>query len=451
MTTSPASQHGPATPPAASTGPTLSLAAVTALGVGGMMGAGLYTLLGLASSTAGGLLPVSFLVAAVAAGLSVYSYAKLSTTYPSSGGASRYLDKGFGPGLVSGGLNVFQFVAYLIATALYAAGFAEYVVAVVGSGAPSWLRPAVGVGVVVLFTLVNLVSTSLVGRSETVIVAVEMAVLVAFVAWGLTKVEPSRLEQAPPGGSLSALGVLTGAALLYVTYQGFGVAATAGGNMRNPKRDLPKALYTALVVVAAVYLAVSTVTIMLLTLTDHVDSVGHLLADAGKAVAGRVGFVVISAAALLATASAVNATIFAAANIGSDVAQNRQLSHALTRTLGRSGNVALLVAAAVVVALVLFFPLSAVGQMTSLAFLVVYGAVSWGHVRLRHETGAKAWPLVAAVVVNAVLFVVLLLEAIRTGPASTWVTLLAVLVGSFAVEALYRRRTGSGQAAPARF
>jgi amino acid transporter len=210
--------------------------------------------------------------------------------------------------------------------------------------------------------------------------------------------------------------------------------------MRRPKRDLPRALYLALAIVTVVYLSVSAVTVMLLTLSNHADSVGHLLADAGEVVAGRVGFVVISAAALLATASAVNATIFAAANIGSDVAEHRQLSHALTRTVGRSGNVALLVSAVAVVALVLFFPLAAVGQMTSLAFLVVYGAVSWGHLHLRHETGARRWPLVAAIVVNALLFVVLLVEAIRTAPASTWVTLLVVLLGSFALEASYRRR-----------
>ncbi len=87
-----------------------------------------------------------------------------------------------------------------------------------------------------------------------------------------------------------------------------------------------------------------------------------------------------------------------------------------------------------------FFPLSAVGQMTSLAFLVVYGAVSYGHLRLRQHTGAKAWPLVAAVVLNAALFVALLVDAIRSGSPATWITLLAALVGSFAFEAIYRRR-----------
>lgn len=416
---------------------TLSLGAVTALGVGGMIGAGLFTLLGLAAGTAGGLLPVAFLVAAVAASFSVYSYARLGTTFPSRGGAARYLREAFGDGVVSGGLNVFQFVSYLIATSLYAAGFAEYAVALVDPGAAKAVRSGVAVAVVVVFTALNVLNAKLVGRSETAIVAIQIAVLVAFVVVGLVQAEPGRLDQSPPGG---ALGVVTAAALLYVNYQGFGVAATAGGSMRNPTRDLPRALYLSLGIVTVTYLAVSTVVVMLLDLTEHTDSLGHLLADAAESAAGRLGFVVVAIAALLASASAVSATIYAAANIGYDVAENRQVSHALTRTVGRSGNLALVVAAVLVIALVLFFPLSAVGAMTSLAFLVVYASVSWGHLRLRRRTGARRAPLVAAIVVNAVLFAVLLQEAVRTGPASTWITLLAVLAGSFVFEALYRAR-----------
>lgn len=141
----------------------LSLVAVPALGVGGMMGAGLYTLLGLASSTAGGLLPVAFLVAAIAAALSVYSYARLATVFPSRGGAADYLIRGLGDRVVSGGLNLFQYLAYIIATSLYAAGFAEYVVALGGPGAGDLLRPTVAVAVVVLFTVVNLVSSAVAG------------------------------------------------------------------------------------------------------------------------------------------------------------------------------------------------------------------------------------------------------------------------------------------------
>jgi len=100
--------------------------AATAIGVGGMMGAGLYTLVGLAATTAGVWVPLCFAIAAFVATFSVYSYAKLGARYPSSGGAAHFLVASFGDGVISGGLNVFQFFGWIIAMGLYAAGFAGY-------------------------------------------------------------------------------------------------------------------------------------------------------------------------------------------------------------------------------------------------------------------------------------------------------------------------------------
>ena len=414
----------------------IGLVSAAALGVGGMMGAGLYTLLGLAATSAGTMLPLAFLLAGLAAVFSVYSYSKLGATYPSRGGAADYLLREFGDGLTAGSLNVFQYIAYLIATSLYAAGFAEYVGALAGDSFPSWAGKAVGAGVVVLFTVVNMVGSRVVGRAETAIVGIETTILAGFIVLGLFKADPSRLTAE---GFPGLVGIVTGAALLYVTYQGFGVVATAAGEMQHPRKELPRAMFIALGVVATIYLLVSTLVVLLVPLGQIESDAGHVLADAGQAVLGRVGFVVIAAAAILATASAVNATVFAASNIGYDVSQKRELSRALTRTVWRSAPMSLLVSAGVIIVLVLFFPLSAVGQMTSLAFLVVYGAVSAGHLRIRARTGAKAWPLVAAVVINAALFVALLVDAIRTGPPATWLTLLAALAGSVVFEALYRR------------
>src|SRR3981189_2759017 len=97
----------------------------TAIGVGGMMGAGLYTLLGLASTTAGVWLPVAFLVGGAVTTFSVYSYAKLGAKYPSRGGAAQFLIRCFGD-VIAGGLNVFQFLGWIIAMALYCAGFGGY-------------------------------------------------------------------------------------------------------------------------------------------------------------------------------------------------------------------------------------------------------------------------------------------------------------------------------------
>ncbi|MDZ7578068.1 MAG: APC family permease [Candidatus Nanopelagicales bacterium] len=421
----------------------IGLVAAAAMGVGGMMGAGLYTLIGLAATSSGTLLPLAFLLGGFAAVFSVYSYARLGATYPSRGGAAEFLLEEFGEGVVSGGLNVFQYLSYLIATSLYAAGFAEYVGALAGDAFPPWAGKAAGAGVVVLFTLVNMVGSRIVGRAEIVIVGVEAAILIGFVVLGLFKADPERLAS---GGTNGAIGVITGAALLYVTYQGFGVVTNAAGEMRKPSRDLPRAMFIALGVVAVLYLVISTLVVTLLPLSQIVTDSGHVLADAGQAVAGRVGFVVIASAAILATASAVNATLFASTNVGYDVAENNQLSRALTRTVWRSSPAALFVSAVIVIALVFFFPLGAVGQMTSLAFLAVYGAVSFGHLRLREHTGAHAWPLVVAVVLNAALFAALLVDAIRHGSPSTWITLLVALFGSFAFEAVFRARQRRGSA-----
>jgi amino acid transporter len=403
-----------------------------------MMGAGLYTLVGLASKSAGSFVPVAFVIAGVAALFSVYSYARLGARFPSRGGAAEFLLEEFGEGLVCGSLNVFQFLGYLLATSLYATGFAEYVTALAGSGFPSWAGHVVGAGVVIVFALVNLAGSRIVGRAETVIIAIESAILAIFVVLGAFAAEPSRLVH---GGGDGLFGIVTASALLYVTYQGFGVVANAAGEMARPKTQLPRAMFAALGIVAVVYLLVSTAIVSVVPLSTITADAGHVLADGGRSVAGRAGFVVIAGAALLATASAVNATLFAASNIGYDAAARNQLTRGLTHTIWRSGTVALLVSCAAVVLLVLFFPLAAVGQMTSLAFLLIYGAVSAGHLRIRAQTGARAWPLIAAVVLNAALFVVLMADAIRTGPVSTWLALLAAIVGSVIFEAIYRRRT----------
>ena len=144
----------------------------------------------------------------------------------------------------------------------------------------------------------------------------------------------------------------------------------------------------------------------------------------------------------LATASGVNATMFGDANLAYMVAKAGELPRDFTRGVWRGGNVGLLVAAALTALFVLFFPLSAVGSMASLAFLIVYGTVSVGHLRVYRETGAKPSLLVLAVVLNVALFVLLLGYTIHTGPASTWVTLLAVFALSFVFEVAYRKRTG---------
>lgn len=417
----------------------ITVASATAIGVGGMMGAGLYTLLGLASTTAGVWLPAAFLVGGAVSVFSVYSYAKLGARYPSRGGAAQFLIRCFGDGVIAGGLNVFQFLGWIIAMALYCAGFAGYVRALLPWETPAWSGKLIGIGLVFAVVLINMVGSKLVGRSELFVVTIELAILAVFAVFGMMKADPARLAV---DGDHHWIGVLFAAGLLYVTYEGFGVVTNSAEDMSNPAKELPRAMFTALAIVVVVYVVISTIVVMTLSLSTMDANQGHVLSEAGAAAMGHVGFVVIGVAALLATASGVNATMFGDANLAFMVAKSGELPNDFTRGVWRGGHVGLLVAAALTALFVVFFPLAAVGSMASLAFLIVYGTVSAGHLRVCHDTGANRWLLIVAVVLNAALFLLLFGYTVHTGPASTWITLLAVLALSFAFEIVYRKRTG---------
>ena len=246
------------------------------------MGAGLYTLVGLAATTAGVWVPLSFIVAAIVALFSVYSYARLGAVFPSRGGAAQFLLHGFGNGIVSGGLNVFQFLGWVIAMGLYAAGFAGYAGDLLPGHASAWEVKGIAVGLIAVMVLVNLVGAKVVGRSETLVVAVELVILGVFVVLGLTRAHAGYFPA--PGGD-GPVGVLFGAGLLYVTFEGFGVVTNSAGAMRNPARQLPRAMYFALAVVVTVYVLVSTVVVLVLRLPAIDAAQGHVLAEAGQAIA----------------------------------------------------------------------------------------------------------------------------------------------------------------------
>ena len=148
------------------------------------------TLVGLASTTAGVWVPLAFLVGGTVTVFSVYSYAKLGAKYPSRGGAAQFLIRCFGDGVIAGGLNVFQFLGWIIAMALYCARFAGYLRALLPWHTPEWSGKAIGIGLIVaVVVVVNLDSTKFVGRSEIFVVTVELAILGVFVVLGLTRAE----------------------------------------------------------------------------------------------------------------------------------------------------------------------------------------------------------------------------------------------------------------------
>src|SRR5216683_350810 len=154
----------------------IGLVAAVSIGIGGMVGAGIFSILG------------------VVALLSTYSYAKLGATFPSAGGAVHFLVKSFGDGVLAGGLNLFMWAGYIISLALYATAFGGYAATFVTTAPSPLLLKSLAVASVVGLTLVNAFGAQLMGRSETLIVAIKVAILVLFAAVGLFFVKPANLS-----------------------------------------------------------------------------------------------------------------------------------------------------------------------------------------------------------------------------------------------------------------
>src|SRR5262249_9739043 len=172
----------------------IGLVAAVSIGIGGMVGAGIFSILGVVAHAAGNAMWLAFAIGGVVALLSTYSYAKLGATFPSAGGAVHFLVKGFGDGVLSGGVNLFMWAGYIISLALYSSPFGPYAGPFLSTPPSPVLVKSLAVVAVVALTLINAFGAKAMGRSETFIVAVKVAILVLFAVVGLWFIRPGYLS-----------------------------------------------------------------------------------------------------------------------------------------------------------------------------------------------------------------------------------------------------------------
>jgi amino acid transporter len=425
-------------PPAASGAGEIGLAAAVSIGIGGMVGAGIFSILGVVAAAAHNAMWLAFAIGGVVALLSTYSYAKLGATFPSAGGAVHFLVKSFGDGVFAGGLNLFMWLGYIISLALYATAFGGYAATFVTETPSPLLLKSLAVASVALLTLVNAFGATLMGRSETAIVAIKVAILVLFAAVGLWFVKPGNLS---PTLWPETKSILFGAGVLFIGYEGFGLVTNAAADMRNPRMLLPRALYTSVILVIALYLVVSITVSGNLSDAEIERAKDYALAQAARPFLGEFGFRLIAIAALFSTASAINATLFGSANVCYMIARDGELPRDLSRTEWRGATNGLLLTAALVVVVMLAFDLSGIAMMGSAAFLLIYAAVNAGHLRVRGQTGANAIIVWLSLLTCLAMFVILAFYTWQQQPAAI-VALVAIAAASFVAEFVYRRWTG---------
>ncbi len=163
----------------------IGLKEAVSIGIGGMVGGGIFAVLGLAVSLSRGGTPVSFLVAGIIALITCSSYINLSLNYPDKGGTVTFINEGFGQGIFSGASNNLLWMSYVIMLALYASAFGSYapnLLTLTGSGRIDYHIYASAI--IVFATFINYYNVKVVGRIEAYVVFIKLIILIAFIIIG---------------------------------------------------------------------------------------------------------------------------------------------------------------------------------------------------------------------------------------------------------------------------
>lgn len=415
----------------------VSFWSAVAMGIGSMVGAGIFALLGEAGAIAGSAVWISFVIGGVIALLSGYSMGRLGARYPSAGGLVEYLVQGYGVGRFSGAMSVMMYIAALVAVSLVARTFGAYAHALLPAGSPSWLVEFFAAAIVLVFMLVNLEGARAMARMENLVVLVKMSVLIGFVAIGLIYLAPDRLS---PRLYPSTPMIFYSVAVTFFAYEGFRIVTNAAEDMDDPARTLPRAITTAILLVMVVYVGVAVSVFGNLDPKDVIASRDFALAEAAKPILGAAGFTIVAIAALFATASAINASLYAVTNVTYRLAKLGELPSAFARPVGHSRE-GLVVSSLVIVVLAVTLDLSSIAVIGALSMLIIHMIVHLGHLRLLKETGANRLLILLAIAANAAAIGLGAWHLLDTSPMLlVWVA--AFFLQAFGIEFALNLATG---------
>lgn len=416
----------------------MGLYAATSIGVGAMIGAGIFSIFGTAVEISGSAVYVAFIIAGIVALLNGYSYAKLSTRYSSAGGPVEFLLKGFGDGVLSGGLNLLLWVSYIFALALYSKGFSYYAITFLPSGSAQVWENIFATAIILVFTAINFIGAKAVGKSELFIVSIKFGILLFFAVAGIVHMNPGNLSVSTWPDPKN---IFFGAGMVFLAYQGFGLITNAAEDIKNPKTNLPRAIYLSIVLVIIIYVSVSFAVIGNLSVFEIENSRDYALAAAAKPFLGTIGFKIMALAALFSTSSAINASLYGGANISYLLSKEGHLPAFFERKIWEKGKEGLFLTAGLVILLANFLPIEGIGILASASLLIIYITVNASHLRLLRETGAKPWIIRTSLLTSIIFFGVLIYYEF-VNSRFTLSLLVITIFFCFSAEMLYRKYSG---------
>lgn len=416
---------------------TIGLLGAMSIGIGGMVGGGIFAVLGEAVSIAHSATALAFVFAGIVAILTAYSYAKLSVRFQDSGGTIIFIDNAFKHSLLTACVNFILWLSYLVTISLYAVAFSSYAQTffIDTSFADSVLLKHILISIAILLPgIINLVNAELVSKSETIVVVIKLSLIALVIVVGFPYVDFSTMA---PSTYEDPLSIIAAGMIIFVAYEGFELIANAAPDIKNPSKNLPRAFLGAVSFVIVLYILIAIITVGSVSEADLLASKDFALAVAAKPALGQFGFTLVAIAALLATFSAINATIFGNARLSYALAKMKELPNIDKQGSNHPTNSVLLT---ITLSLLLAnsIDLTQIAIIGSAGFLLIFSIVNLSAYKLRVDIGGSSALFIAAFILSSFALLTLLIHTYQTDFHAFVVFMIFVLI-SVVFETIYQK------------
>ena len=378
----------------------MSMMDATLIGVGAMIGAGIFVLIGIAAGVAGPGIILTFILNGIIALLTAMSYAELGSCYHDAGGGYLWVKEGLPKwnGFLSGWMSWF---AHSVACSLYALGFGAYfdhVLAAMSVTLPHWgffsPQKMLAVGTAILFGYVNFRGASEAGKIGNLVTVTKILILMVFIGFGLELIIrqgdwQSTFRPFLPNG---IGGVFKAMGLTFIAFQGFEVIAQSSEEIKNPKKNIPRAVFLSLVIVVPIYLLVSyvalgTVKPVGMTPWDFLAQQKEL-ALVGVAESFFIGGgIMLLVGGLISTISALNATIFSSSRVAFAMGRDRNFPGFFSKVHAKNftPHWSIFISLIIIVLMAVSLPIEDVASAADIMFLLLFLQVNLAMISLRKK------------------------------------------------------------------
>jgi len=416
----------------------IGLIEAMSIGIGGMVGGGIFAVLGLAVSLSKGGVPIAFLIAGIVALITSYSYVKLSMAFPDRGGTVKFVNKGFGETVFSGGINNLLWTSYIIMLSLYASAFGSYAPNLFSIFDKTTDFHIYASLIVLLATAINYYSIKVVGRIESYAVIIKLIILLAFVFIGIYGLigNPNLLQLAVSNWE-TPLKLISGGMVIFVAYEGVELIANAAPDIKSPEKNVKKAFFLTVLFVILLYVTIAIVTVGSLPFKEIATAEDYVLAEAARPMLGKTGFTIITIAALISTFSAINASLYGGSRVSYEIAEDDELPHQLTYKLWNEP-VGLAITTIATLLISNFLELESISTAGSVGFLLIFAIVNYTGLKLHNQIGSnRILPLMGFLFCS--LAIVILISQQFASNKTGVIVAVSIIAICFLVEWIYKR------------